>query len=352
MKGTVGIMPETVTKGRYFIGANTSAGFVNYTDEILCGFDRVYIIKGGPGTGKSTLMKRFAAYAEERGHTVERYFCSSDSDSLDGVVLRDAGTGIIDGTAPHCADPKYPGAREEIVNIGRLWDTGLLRGRFDEIKTLCDRKSGLFATVYKYFSVCRSLRTEREKLVSGCEKSDKAEAAVRRLMERFGRGGGFRLIPRQISAVGMNGVCNFGTFAENADEIWLISDRRGIAGNFLGMMIKEAGSLGLETHISRDHLLEPDALYFPEKRIAVVSDCDAGKAARIINTDRFINGAGLSEHRAALRFLKKLENELFSRALSLFGEIRTCHFAVEDIYRGAMDFGGLEPVFEQITVGL
>lgn len=88
-------------------------------------------------------MKRFAAYAEERGHTVERYFCSSDSDSLDGVVLRDAGTGIIDGTAPHCADPKYPGAREEIVNIGRLWDTGLLRGRFDEIKTLCDRKSGL-----------------------------------------------------------------------------------------------------------------------------------------------------------------------------------------------------------------
>ena len=160
-------MPETVTKGRYFIGANTSAGFVNYTDEILCGLDRVYIIKGGPGTGKSTLMKRFAAYAEERGHTVERYFCSSDSDSLDGVVLRDAGTGIIDGTAPHCADPKYPGAREEIVNIGRLWDTGLLRGRFDEIKTLCDRKSGLFATVYKYFSVCRSLRTEREKLSDG-----------------------------------------------------------------------------------------------------------------------------------------------------------------------------------------
>lgn len=103
MKGTVGIMPETVTKGRYFIGANTSAGFVNYTDEILCGLDRVYIIKGGPGTGKSTLMKRFAAYAEEWGHTVERYFCSSDSDSLDGVVLRDAGTGIIDGTAPALA---------------------------------------------------------------------------------------------------------------------------------------------------------------------------------------------------------------------------------------------------------
>lgn len=342
-------MPKSVTGGCYFIGANTSSGFVNYTDEILCGVNRVYIIKGGPGTGKSTLMKRFAELGELRGHTVERYYCSSDSRSLDGVVLRDVGIGIIDGTSPHCTEPKYPGAREEIVYLGDLWNGEMLRSRMDEIKVLCERKSECFAAIYKYLSVCRVLKNECNRLLSSCRKQEKATAAVRRMMSRIGKGNGFRILPRQISAVGMDGMASLDTYVENADEVWLISDRRGISGMLFGMMLSEAEQLGLETYISRDHLLEPNALYFPEKRLAVVSACDAGKATRVINSERFTDSVSLSEHRMALRFLKKLENELFGRALALLREVKTCHFALEDIYCGAMDFDGLDEVLERVT---
>lgn len=343
-------MPETVTKSeRYFIGANTSAGFVNYTDEILCGLKKVYIIKGGPGTGKSTFMKRLVSYAGEHGLKTEQYFCSSDSTSLDGVVLRDAGIGIIDGTPPHSADPRYPGAREEIIDFGAFWDTRLLEAQSETIKSLSDRKSGLFATAYKYLSVCRSIRNEREALLSAGSKNEKAAAAVRRLFRHTGQGRGFRLIPRQISAVGMNGITDFGTYAANAGEIWLVNDRRGLSSAIFGMMISEAEKLGLETQISRNYLLEPDALYFPETGVAVLSDCDAGKASKIINTDRFIDPEKLAEKRASLRFLVKLENELFRRALGIFGEIRECHFAVEDIYRQAMCFDGLRTAFDKIV---
>lgn len=342
-------MPETVTKReRYFIGANTSAGFVNYTDEILCGLKKVYIIKGGPGTGKSTFMKRIVDYAGKQGMSAEEFFCSSDSGSLDGVVLRDSGIGIIDGTPPHSADPKYPGAREEIIDFGAFWNTNMLEARFPEIKELSDRKSGLFATAYKYLSVCRSIRNEREALLSACRKNDKARAAVCRLFRRAGQGKGFRLIPRQISAVGMNGITEFDTIEKKAAEIWLVSDRRGTSGTLFGMMVREAEKLGLETHISRNYLLEPDALYFPEPGIAVLSSCDAGIASRIINTDRFIDPVKLAEKRAAMRFLVKLENELFSRALGVFSEIKSCHFAVEDIYRQAMDFDRLDEAFERV----
>lgn len=342
-------MPKTVTGGCYFIGANTSSGFVNYTDEILCGVDRVYIIKGGPGTGKSTLMKRFAEFAEAHGHTAERYYCSSDSSSLDGVVLRDAGIGVIDGTAPHCAEPKYPGAREELVNLGAFWNAERLRSRFDEIKSLCDRKSECFAAVYKYLSVCRVIKTERDRLLSSCQKHEKARKAVHRMMSEVGHGGGFALHPRQISAVGMCEVTELDTYAENADEVWLVSDRRDVSGMLFNMIISEAEKLGLEAYISRDHLLEPNALYFPEKRLAVVGSCDAGRVTRLINCERFIDSAVLSEHRMALRFLKKLENEMFDRALSLLGEVKACHFMLENIYSGAMDFNGLDAVLDRIT---
>ena len=66
---------------RFFIGANTARGFVNDADDIFSGLKKLYILKGGPGTGKSTWMKRAAEKAEKAGYPVERYFCSSDSSS-------------------------------------------------------------------------------------------------------------------------------------------------------------------------------------------------------------------------------------------------------------------------------
>ena len=78
---------EAVRTKKYFIGANTSRGFINYGDEIFEDLRKLYVIKGGPGTGKSTFMKRFASKAEEKGYNVEYYYCSSDPSSLDGVVV-------------------------------------------------------------------------------------------------------------------------------------------------------------------------------------------------------------------------------------------------------------------------
>ena len=45
---------------KYFASANTEKGFVSYFDEIYGVLDRVYIIKGGPGTGKSHFIRNIA----------------------------------------------------------------------------------------------------------------------------------------------------------------------------------------------------------------------------------------------------------------------------------------------------
>ena len=88
-----------------FPGSNTSAGFLSFYREGLKAIDNVFILKGGPGCGKSTLMRKIGLNMLERGYDVEFWQCSSDNDSLDGVVIPDISAAIIDGTPPHDRAP-------------------------------------------------------------------------------------------------------------------------------------------------------------------------------------------------------------------------------------------------------
>ena len=116
---------------RYFLAANSFEGFVSHFSDSYSAESgyKTYIIKGGPGTGKSSLMKYVAIRAIEKGYTVHLCHCSSDPDSLDGVIIDEKKTVILDGTAPHIVEPKYPGTCENIVDLGRFWDSENLRSK-------------------------------------------------------------------------------------------------------------------------------------------------------------------------------------------------------------------------------
>ena len=73
----------------YFAAANTFSGFKSNFKSVFAPekFDRIFIIKGGPGTGKSTLMKRIGEYFAPKRYEVTRFLCSSDTSSLDGLTV-------------------------------------------------------------------------------------------------------------------------------------------------------------------------------------------------------------------------------------------------------------------------
>ena len=72
----------------FFLGTTTPAGFKGYFEPLRRepGM-QMYLIKSGPGCGKSTLMKRLAVKAEQKGEPIQRIHCASDPDSLDGVIF-------------------------------------------------------------------------------------------------------------------------------------------------------------------------------------------------------------------------------------------------------------------------
>jgi ABC-type nitrate/sulfonate/bicarbonate transport system ATPase subunit len=87
---------------RYFLSAMTGAGYYALHRQFLRPPERYFcILKGGPGCGKSSLMRRVAQAMEEKGASVEYIACSGDPDSLDAVVFPALNTAIVDGTAPH-----------------------------------------------------------------------------------------------------------------------------------------------------------------------------------------------------------------------------------------------------------
>lgn len=87
----------------FFLGANSKNGFYSLYDELIDAkhAETVYIIKAGPGCGKSSFMRRITDNLSKHGIDSESILCASDPDSLDGAVFSELKTAVVDGTAPH-----------------------------------------------------------------------------------------------------------------------------------------------------------------------------------------------------------------------------------------------------------
>ncbi|MBQ7900345.1 MAG: hypothetical protein IJ365_00085, partial [Clostridia bacterium] len=88
-----------------FFGAAMYNGNVNYIDNITDDLQKRYFIKGRPGTGKSTFLKKLAARLTSLGYECEAYHCGFDPGSLDMVVCRELSVCVFDATSPH---EKFP----------------------------------------------------------------------------------------------------------------------------------------------------------------------------------------------------------------------------------------------------
>ncbi len=159
-------------------------GFINLFDQLLPKgmIRRTVILKGGPGVGKSTFMRRVHAAVCAGGEASMLYPCSGDPDSLDAVAVPHAGLVIMDGTAPHVVDPKIPGARDGIVNLGACLDERAMRGQAGRIAACMEDNAACTRRARASLAAAWALEKENHAIAASATDEGRAARMTRALI--------------------------------------------------------------------------------------------------------------------------------------------------------------------------
>ncbi len=160
-------------------------GFISCFDHLIEDniLTRKLILKGGPGVGKSTFMRRIHAALCPDGQPSTLYFCSGDPDSLDAVSIPHKGLLILDGTAPHIVDPHYPGARDSIINLGDYLDEAAMRSRLKHIRAVMADHAAAMRRATACLKAAAPLARDNAAIVSAALDAGRLERMTRTLID-------------------------------------------------------------------------------------------------------------------------------------------------------------------------
>lgn len=335
-------------KFKTFCAANSGDGFISFFDLISDEKKRrVYYIKGGPGCGKSTLMKEIANQASD----AELIYCSGDPSSLDGVVLPKQNVAVIDATSPHSLEPQYPAVRGNIIDLGEGWNYKIMNG--EKIISLCDQKSGVYRTCYSLLKSAKNIHSAF--FAPLCEKTDieKLKKVADRLLMQNALWEDHHRRPkiakRFLSAITPDGTR---TLTETINllgkNIILLEDRWLIGSTFLNYIDHKLTEKGID-HLNSYHpLLGKTTLHhiiIPSANLSIVSKdgyfdsfFEENQIIKKINTLSFIEKEFLDSNKNKLAFSKKLQRELIRLATDKLNEAKTIHLQIEQEYAKGTDF--------------
>lgn len=143
---------------RMFFGGNTADGFHSFHEYVIGpNRKRFYILKGMPGGGKSSLMKKIGIYFKDKGYGVEFHHCPSDPESIDSILIEELGVAIADGTAPHVMDPIYPGLKDRIIDLVQYIDSDKLNKDEDRIIKAKEENKKAYTRAFSYLRAARNI---------------------------------------------------------------------------------------------------------------------------------------------------------------------------------------------------
>lgn len=341
-----------------FPGSNSAYGFFSYYRYIIEPQEaaRIYIIKGGPGTGKSTFMRQIGEEMVRRSLFVEYHLCSSDSNSLDGIVIPSLGIAMLDGTAPHVNDPEFPGAVDAIINMGDFWEEEDIRKNKAKIMELGKEIARLFSQAYRLLHISRiyldAVGEVLKKKISGYGRAvdqltmDLYDEILSGRREEKGAGKIRKLF---ASAITPQGTVNYlDTLVNGVPYTYVLQDERGIIGDVLAFLVKAAAMRGFNVEAFYCALdpYKVDHLIIPRLGVALITANQAHsynleEAYRVIDTKTLFPPLPGEIEKEIDDFHNKYRDALRG-AINFINNAKYLHDRLEEYYILNMRFAEIE----------
>ena len=326
----------------YFLGGASPAGFeTSFWSEHTAFYG--FYLKGGPGTGKSTLLKKIAAAFPEEPVSV--YHCASDPQSLDAVVLESRGVYIADATAPQEAGTPLPCVTGELVDLAAGLHSELLQESAGEIRSSYRENCSLHQQARKGFAGIAAMEAQVDAVGTAALDAEKlcgfAERLAGRLLPKRQAQQG-KLLFRQRIAVTPKGRL---AFLPPEHDLILLRDSVGTASAALLRQLADAAAVrGLRCEVTRSLTLPerpPVLVCLPEQKLTVAAEHalpadPAVSPVSVIRMQRFYHSEMLRRHRTLLRFCKKTAESAEMRTAELLAEALRVHDALEAYYIRAL----------------
>lgn len=344
---------------RAFLGGNTPMGFFSYFDQLIRPerAQRLYILKGGPGTGKSSFMKSIAKAFQEAGHAVEAFHCSSDPESLDAVRIPALEVAWVDGTAPHEIEPKFPGIFDEIVDFGAFLDPTVLQERKQQVLEVQAEVRHGFQQTYRYLAAAKSIH---ENIVA----ANTAAMAHGRLNERiqqivaaiFGHrtpskvtGHSRRLFASAVTPVGITQFLP--SLMDSVPKRIVVTGEPGTGKSTLLKAVAQAAvTQGFDLDIFHSPL-DPHAIdhvIIPRLGVAVITSTVISPYehpdATLVNLNEYRDYDKVKRHRQQTEDAMALFRQVLDRAVQTLAETKAVRDVLEGYYVDAMDFSKVEAI--------
>jgi len=343
---------------KVFPGAVTSQGFYSFYHYMIPqDANHIFVLKGGPGVGKSSFMKKIAQAMLDRGYDIEYHCCSSDNGSIDGIVIPELKIGLLDGTAPHIVDPKNPGAVDEIINLGEYWNEEMLKKSRDEIITYSSKASNYFPRAYFALKEAKIALSEWKHYISAYQDWSQINQMTLKIQREI-----FKVTPRDqgkerhLFAWGHTpqGKTQFiDTLLNKTETLYILKGQPGTGkSTFLSRIAERASAYGLDIEYYHN-TLDPeqlDLIILPDLQIALVVNCEPypynpnfnGNIITLdfehcINKSQLIKDCGDDIRDCQIRV-----NQHIARALKHSSNAKATHDLLESYYVPAMNFSGVE----------
>ena len=357
----------------YFPGNNTPLGFFSYYKHILGQREanKIICMKGGPGTGKSTFMKRIGEAFADLDEDIDYLHCSADENSLDGVVLRKRRIAVIDGTSPHTTDPVTPGAVDKIINLGEFWnEDGILLNK-EEIIELNEECSRWYRIAYNYLSAAKSVFRSLEEVYNRAVSHSEVYRVVADIVGREYQGREICLAPGRekrffAGAITASGTVNYlPSLLTDMERIYLINVPVGYANSGFMSVLREGAiyrGLDIESFYCPmcpdekiDHLVIPQLKtafvtvneYHDIEPWEILDEESREQEIILLDVSDYMNSLILAQSAEFVASLLEEFDILLDKAAAALEKAKNAHMQVESLYVPNMNFTEINQLLQR-----